>query len=228
MKRLHLLLTFALVSVYPFIAMSAQEIEPPLDGPGMYHYLDDPASAAVIMMEIWNAKEPTTVDKLEELIFQQHMTVLDVSHDIVDINDDDKPDDLMTIFAGYNCNLRKEKKRVEPSSDAPDGLIDNYVFSSKDGGRYHVFAINIPSCGNDQYMSNGLCDSSVRMAYSDASEKDELISKLLSITGFVPVAEDEAYMGLDGDTGEYDYGTVILSRYDEEDALYWVEITSML
>ena len=201
------------------------DIEPPLDGPTMMKYVFNPEHVASEMINAWTSREDLPFDRLKGLVRSIGMEVLDTDRDVNPDPEEGEAPLMLTLFGGRNCNMTRTEGPTSDDSENGDSY-EEIDFKSRDGRPFAVIIMNVAGFDDESYNFGNSMESSVRVAYSDAKSRNDILAELLEITGFKYNHEEEIYAGKDGD--DIDYGTVITTTDDDETGLHWVEICCFL
>lgn len=201
------------------------DIEPPLDGPTMMKYVFNPEHVASEMINAWTSREDLPFDRLKGLVRSIGMEVLDTDRDVNPDPEEGEAPLMLTLFGGRNCNMTRTEVPTYDDSENGDSY-EEIDFKSRDGRPFAVIIMNVAGFDDESYNFGNSMESSVRVAYSDAKSRNDILAELLEITGFKYNHEEEIYAGKDGD--DIDYGTVITTTDDDETGLHWVEICCFL
>lgn len=230
MKTMHLFIALTIVAATQFFT-SAQTIKyvgikPPLDGPGMMKYVFNAEHVANEMIEAWTSREDLPLERLQGIVRSIGMEVLDTDRDVNPDPEEGEAPLMLTLFGGRNCDMtRTEVPTYDDDSENSDSY-EEIDFKSRDGKPFAVIIMNTAGFDDESYNFGNSMESSVRVAYSDAKSRNDILAELLEITGFKYDNEEQIYAGKEGD--DIDYGTVITTTDDDESGLYWVEICCFL
>ena len=230
MKTMRLFIVLTVIAAASLFA-SAQTveyvgIEPPLDGPSMMKYVFNPEHVANEMIEAWTSSEDLPLQRLQGIVRSIGMEVLDTDRDVNPEPEEGEPPVMLTLFGGSNCDMTRTEVPNYDSDEEEDDTYEEIDFKSRDGKPFAVVIMNVAGYDDESYNFGNNMESSVRVAYSEAKKRDDILAKLLEITGFKYDKEEEIYVGKV--EGETDYGTVITTTDDDETGLFWVEICCFL
>lgn len=230
MKTMRLFTALTIIAATSFFATAQKTgyvgIEPPLDGPTMMKYVFNAEHVANEMIEAWTGREDLPLERLHGIVRSIGMEVLDTDRDINPDPEEGEAPLMLTLFGGRNCDMtRTEVPTYDDDSENGDSY-EEIDFKSRDGRPFAVIIMNVAGFDDESYNFGNSMESSVRVAYSDAKNRNDILAELLEITGFKYDNKEEIYAGKDGDN--LDYGTVITTTDDDESGLYWVEICCFL
>ena len=230
MKTMRLFIALTIIAATSFFATAQTTeyvgIEPPLDGPTMTKYVFNAEHVANEMIEVWTSREDLPLERLQGIVRSIGMEVLDTDRNVNPDPEEGEAPLMLTLFGGRNCDMtRTEVPTYDDDSENSDSY-EEIDFKSRDRQPFAVIIMNVTGFDDKSYNFGNSMESSVRVAYSDAKSRNDILAELLEITGFKYDNKEEIYAGKDGD--DIDYGTVITTTDDDESGLYWVEICCFL
>ncbi len=220
------LLLAAVMSLQPISAQCPADKDFMLDGPGMVAL--NPSYYAHKLYGAWTRQDPFTRAELDKLIKDFECEVLDTDTYVVGDGSDEYVDemvDMLVLHCGQNCLAHHSKVAIEGADSIeviellPEDIMRRAIGL--------VLSAAHPMAGPADAYNFMLGDGMLRLGFSERHVRDQVLQCLLEMDKFTYDDTDKCYVRVD-ETGEEDWGTVIVPGDDDEELIHWVQITSFL